>query len=55
MTSWNKEVFGHLDTKITELEEEISFLDIKAETSDLDELEISTRKGLIADCGKRLQ
>lgn len=47
LVRWNREVFGHLDTKIAGLGDEIRLLDLKAEASGIDETEFCIRKSLL--------
>lgn len=49
LVRWNKDDFGHLETKISELEDEIAYLDIKAESVGLGEAEIFSRRCFIAE------
>lgn len=49
LARWNKEEFGHIDTKIANQGDEIKMLDLKGESTMLDEEEIDKRKGLLGE------
>lgn len=44
LKSWNWEVYGNVDQRVKKLEEEISILDIKAESGGLSESEVGIRR-----------
>jgi len=43
---WNKEVFGHIDTKITKFQADLQRLEMKAQENDLDDCDLSRMEAL---------
>lgn len=49
LVQWNKEEFGHLDSKIADLQDHVRLLDLKAERVGLEAAEVKNRKSLLAE------